>query len=220
MSAFLVSAPSPFLPVASFGIFSGLLVGINYLFDLFCNIFGIKSTSVGRNQRLLTNGPAWFLFLWTASKTPVKHWLDGFVIHKYNNADKESRTETPTQKRNFEDRNKVVLFLKNGFYDFMTLRSVKIIIPLVFIGTSIFFIHSASTLEPDSNQVSMFCFSRILLKWQSNSVWLMFWYVFVCNTTTYIFILSLSNYSFRLHLWYPLHFLTLFFIFFTNIKIS
>jgi hypothetical protein len=198
MSAFLVSAPSPFLPVASFGIFSGLLVGINYLFDLFCFPVVIlvyheaikpmfdrcftcyskeekPSRAVSQQSLIPTHRSRLYsknigLYNPSLPKFNKLHSRSNTPISSSENADKESRTESPTQKRNFEDRNKVVLFLKNGFYDFMTLRSVKIIIPLVFIGTSIFFIHSASTLEPDSNQVSMFCFSRILLKWQSNSV--------------------------------------------------
>jgi hypothetical protein len=37
MAAFLVNAPSPLLPVSSFGIFSGILIGVNYLFDLLCS---------------------------------------------------------------------------------------------------------------------------------------------------------------------------------------
>ena len=58
------------------------------------------------------------------------------------------------QKKNFEDRNFVVKFLKNGFYDLMTKRSVKIIVPLIFLGISIFFIHRSTLMEPDTHQVS------------------------------------------------------------------
>ena len=56
-------------------------------------------------------------------------------------------------RKNFEDRNRVVKFLKNGFFDFMTLRVVKFCIPVLFISVSIFFIFSAAQIEPDTHQV-------------------------------------------------------------------
>lgn len=56
-------------------------------------------------------------------------------------------------RKNFEDRNIVVKFLKNGFFDLMTKRVVKVAVPLVFLGVSIFFIHRATLIEPDTQQV-------------------------------------------------------------------
>ncbi|KAH3845206.1 hypothetical protein DPMN_087481 [Dreissena polymorpha] len=59
-------------------------------------------------------------------------------------------------KKNFEDRNKVVLFLRNGFFDFMTKRAVKVLCPLLFLGVGIFFIYQATLIEPDAEQVSTY----------------------------------------------------------------
>jgi hypothetical protein len=66
-------------------------------------------------------------------------------------------------RKNFEERNAVVKFLRNSFYDFMTKRIVKILVPLLFLGVSIFFIHRATLLEPDTNQVKCLLTSVILV---------------------------------------------------------
>lgn len=63
------------------------------------------------------------------------------------------KRKSPKPKKNFEDRNRVVKFLRNTFFDFMTKRIVKILIPLMFLGVSIFFIHRATMIEPDTHQV-------------------------------------------------------------------
>ncbi|KAL3873045.1 hypothetical protein ACJMK2_036207 [Sinanodonta woodiana] len=58
--------------------------------------------------------------------------------------------------KNFRDRNKVVLFLMNTFYHIITKRSVKIGILLMILGLSMFFVKSATTLEPDTYQLGIF----------------------------------------------------------------
>lgn len=70
-------------------------------------------------------------------------------------------------KKNFEDRNFIVKFLKNGFFDLMTKRVVKILVPLLFLGVSAFFIHRATLIEPDTHQVCklFFCLENL------NPVW-------------------------------------------------
>lgn len=64
------------------------------------------------------------------------------------------RKKLAKPKKNFEERNRVVKFLRNTFFDFMTNRTVKITIPLLFLGVSIFFIHRATMIQPDTHQVT------------------------------------------------------------------
>ncbi|XP_071162133.1 protein dispatched homolog 1-like [Mytilus edulis] len=186
MAAFLVSAPSPLLPVSSFGLFSGMLVGVNYLFDLICfpvvilvyseaikpmfdkcvSFFPCCRSEDLKSERTISQES--LIITHRRSRLYSKNiGMYNPDLPKFNkmfkrkmeiNEEEESTSQTDEtkEKKNFEDRNKVVLFLKNGFYDFMTRRSVKIIVPLVFFGTSIFFIYNATTLEPDSNQVEIY----------------------------------------------------------------
>ncbi|VDI79206.1 Hypothetical predicted protein [Mytilus galloprovincialis] len=186
MAAFLVSAPSPLLPVSSFGLFSGMLVGVNYLFDLICfpvvilvyseaikpmfdkcvSYFPCCRSEELKSERTISQES--LIITHRRSRLYSKNiGMYNPDLPKFNkmfkrkmeiNEEEESTSQTDEtkEKKHFEDRNKVVLFLKNGFYDFMTRRSVKIIVPLVFFGTSIFFIYNATTLEPDSNQVEIY----------------------------------------------------------------
>ncbi|XP_053407451.1 uncharacterized protein LOC123533361 [Mercenaria mercenaria] len=59
-------------------------------------------------------------------------------------------------KKSFEERNRIVKFLRNTFFDFMTKRIVKIMIPILFLGVAIFFIHRATMIEPDTHQLRLF----------------------------------------------------------------
>jgi hypothetical protein len=65
------------------------------------------------------------------------------------------RRKRSKPKKTFEERNKIIKFLRNTFFDFMTKRVVKIVFPILFLGVSIFFIHRATMIEPDTHQVTL-----------------------------------------------------------------
>ncbi|XP_069116529.1 protein dispatched homolog 1-like [Argopecten irradians] len=181
MTAFLVSGLSPLLPVCSFGIFSGILVFVNYLCDLlyFPTVIMLYSQKIKpffdkvcgpcikKCKRKKSDNDK------TVGVNSINH-DDNMSIGKYNHdadngqapskssvssssiSDLQSANMTPRTKKNFEDRNRIVIFLKNGFYDFMTRRVVRVVVPALFVCASAFFIWSASNLEPDSQQLQIY----------------------------------------------------------------
>ena len=245
MMAFLVSGISPLLPVRTFGIFSGLLVVINYiwvivyfptiiilhhakvkgvwykvhaLFLRICISENIRRPLSRRNSNssihtisekvidsysanisIVTNTPEDNISaklvesknlnslrgfidgghdrnnktvlspkVLTPSKIPMATSLvkDSIVfkatkteadtddlnsLRSNNTAD--SVTNPAKSKKHFEDRNRVVLCLRNGFFDLISKRPVKVLILAMFLGVTIFFIHRATMLEPDTHQV-------------------------------------------------------------------
>lgn len=179
MCAFLVSGLSPLLPVATFGIFSGILVAVNYLFDLlyFPTVIMLYSVKIkpfwdktcGRIFRpCKRKKPKTARKSITSPRLPVYQSKsddslkdlvddskpsDDSQSPSSSNEDTKSKNDKENQKAYFEDRNRVVLFLKNGFFDFITLRCVRIGLPVAFLAMSAYFIYSATTLKPDENQV-------------------------------------------------------------------
>ena len=237
MTAFLVSGLSPLLPVKTFGIFSGILVGLNYVWVVvyfpsvimlhhtktkfiwlkiksvlsarLCSkrngkdarrgsietTISVDSNNVidtGSTKDLIDNNkkelvpmdehPTHSNKTRPDSSAPclendtTQGQLSGGVETSTDNTDlrylhhvpvpldlKKLEHETARQeisdiqknkpRKNFEDRNKVVLFLRNGFFDFMTKRVVKVTLPLLFLAVSVFFIHRSTMIEPDSRQV-------------------------------------------------------------------
>ncbi|OWF38243.1 Patched domain-containing protein 2 [Mizuhopecten yessoensis] len=187
MTAFLVSGLSPLLPVCSFGIFSGILVFVNYLCDLlyFPTVIMLYSQKVK---------PLWDKLCGPCIKKCKREKLKGNIKNSPNSlqhdvtmsmdipnsdidkvqkpstpsttkrpacsdsscCDIQNTSMTPRTKKNFEHRNRVVLFLKNGFYDFLTRRAVTVIVPLLFLCISGFCMWSASNLEPDSQQLQIY----------------------------------------------------------------
>ncbi|KAK3092687.1 hypothetical protein FSP39_005902 [Pinctada imbricata] len=207
--AFLVSAFSPLLPVKTFGLFSGILVAVNYICDLIyfptaimlyttkikplmdkccericspCSRFAIcsksnkspcfmadvpdtsflcssKSTAAKDSSRLYN------IDMWT-SKSSVSSEAS-FDSPKSDTALQSPKSESQIegggksemkqkQKKTFEERSHVVNFLRNGFFDFLTLRASRFVIPIVFLAISIFFIYEALQLEPDNKQVQIY----------------------------------------------------------------
>ena len=252
MMAFLVSGLSPLLPVRTFGIFSGLLVVINYiwvivyfptiiilhhakvkgiwykvhaLFLRICMSETIQEQPARRNSSSSIHTisekviDAYSAKLSTETNTPEDkmgaNLVDrktlksrrGFYDNDYNrdkhlvlspkiltpskipmstslvndsSPNKTTKTETGSNdhnsisprsshtidtvtdpakpKKHFEDRNRVVLCLRNGFYDLISKRPIKVLILAVFLGVTIFFIHRATMLEPDTHQVIKYVF--------------------------------------------------------------
>lgn len=181
-TAFLVSGLSPLLPVCTFGIFSGILVLVNYLCDLlyFPTVIMVYSEKIKPfwdeyfhmcksrcTKRMDAHAESEPELL--KNEVPVdisrpryeageKAPSSYFTSERSKSTDsicKEINTTPRKEKKNFEDRNRIVLFLKNGFYDFMSLRVVRVVLPTLFVSVSAFFIWSASKLEPDSQHVSM-----------------------------------------------------------------
>ncbi|XP_061195977.1 protein dispatched homolog 1-like [Saccostrea echinata] len=206
MAAFLVSGTSPLLPVASFGLFTGVLVGVNYICDLIyfptaiilysekirprtnkfyswlserCCFKALKckvckhETDLNENQSTTGSSTTSISYLCSPRRTAKEDISRLFPqkthIHsrkKLNNLQeseiqKNSEEKEPTEQREkirkeFEERMLVVRFLRHGFFSFMSLRVVRFVIPIIFLGVSSFFIYSATTLEPDSKQVQIF----------------------------------------------------------------
>ncbi|XP_052106368.1 protein dispatched homolog 1-like [Mytilus californianus] len=172
MAAFLVSAPSPLLPVASFGIFTGMLVGVNFLFDLTCFPIVIlfhsevitpcfvrlipcsrKTLSVRTesHDRLITS-------LQNRTSSDNNDCSRDVTYHQLQLQDEvneENETKIDTAEHS-KKRNKVVWFLENKFYNFMIWKPVRIVIPLTFLIITAFFTYSATTLEADSSQVKIY----------------------------------------------------------------
>ena len=204
MAAFLVSGMSPLLPVASFGIFSGILVGVNYICDLvyfptaiilysekirpkttkfrqwiwdkLCCVDGLKckrerpedspenqsvqsSISAHSNSFLCSprksaaeDSRRLFPKVWSTSQgfdllqNPKTSTVDKTKLSPKANAD----------RKEFEERMVVVRFLRHSFFNFISLRIVRIVLVFLFVGSSAFFIYSATNLEPDSKQVYTF----------------------------------------------------------------
>ena len=246
MMAFLVSGFSPLLPVQTFGIFSGLLVAINYLWVIvyfptiiilhhakvkgtwhkfhalllkICvsehivhssskvgsstssllsssvngseNIYDTNSAtlflvtdsyenlkpSVSQNRALVGNANKMIRkekdndVLKKKSDDPLSLEMDPFrnifkdpyseitpdnSPSKLQSSDSSSDISNKQSKsrKNFEDRNRVVMCFRNGFFDLISKRPVKILILLVLLGLTLFFIQSATRLEPDTHQVN------------------------------------------------------------------
>ncbi|KAL4238149.1 hypothetical protein ACF0H5_002860 [Mactra antiquata] len=79
-----------------------------------------------------------------------------FYVDHDENRRKYYKQKLTKPRKNFEDRNKIVKFLRNTFFDFMTKRIIKIMFPLIFFAVSIFFIHRATMIEPDTQQLRLF----------------------------------------------------------------
>ena len=214
MVAFLVSAFSPLLPVRTFGLFSGILVGVNYVCDLIyfptaimlytekikpwidkccsaiclpcCRLasccrctsltasskspstsFLCSSSSTDVIDHAISKPRASSISLDESSTSSQRSSSSTTVLHKPSAKDDVSSPEVKISsvsaisgssnskpKKQFGERNRVVVFLRNGFYDFLTLRITRFIVPIVFLGISIFFVYEATLLEPDSKQVS------------------------------------------------------------------
>ncbi|WAR18412.1 DISP1-like protein [Mya arenaria] len=243
MTAFLVSGLSPLLPVKTFGIFSGILVGLNYLWVILyfptvimlhhtktkfiwikfrslmkkcgscmgfkcCNnqkddgvdrrhslaisdASESKSLADNNSTRQLINDnikspsseksyasalhfrpqplpPIASISSELEPGTAINQNMNMAFMHHVPSPIDLGKIESETireefaarqqnkPRKNFEDRNKVVVFLRNGFYDFMTKRAVKITVPLLLLAVSIFFIHRATLIQPDAQQVRLF----------------------------------------------------------------
>lgn len=207
MAAFLVSGMSPLLPVASFGIFSGVLVGVNYICDLvyfptaiilysekirpkttrfYSWLFGNsccpknlkckldeKNTDLLENRSKSSTSSTSVSFLCSPRRKakedasrlfpklpPItkgatfKQLPDSKApeLHKISK-EKQLSSEKKTIRKEFEERMLIVRFLRHQFFSFISLRLVRFVIPILFVGIASFFIYSATRLEPDSKQV-------------------------------------------------------------------
>ena len=94
---------------------------------------------------------------------------------------KEPFKSTSKPKKNFEDRNRVVLCFRNGFFDLISKRPVKILIMLVFLGITLFFIHRATLLEPDTHQVILSLSSDISFLQSNLNGSSNFWTTEICS---------------------------------------
>lgn len=217
MAAFLVSGMSPLLPVASFGLFTGILVGVNYICDLVyfptaivlysqkirpktikcydwlskkvdclkgikCKLDMCKKSENlrGKDSEKTTPSNSSVSFLCSPRQTakedssrlfpklpPISQiknldhlqFSDTFNTEK-NFKPKQSTDKTNTTRKEFEERMLVVRFLRHGFYSFLSLRIVRLVLLVLFLGMSAFLIYSATNLEPDSKQVCMKIQSR------------------------------------------------------------
>ncbi|XP_063427252.1 protein dispatched homolog 1-like [Mytilus trossulus] len=172
MAAFLVSAPSPLMPVASFGIFTGMLVGVNFLFDLTCFPIVIlfhseiitpcfaRLVPCSRTTMSVRTESQEILIAAHQNRTFCDN-NDGSQDRTYHQlqlqdkANEENETILDTV-HHIENKNKVVWFLENKFYNFMIWKPVRIVIPLIFLVITAFFTYSATTLEADSSQVKVY----------------------------------------------------------------
>lgn len=87
--------------------------------------------------------------------------LDHLQFSNTFNSDKDLKPKQFTDKLNttrkeFEERMMIVRFLRHGFYSFLSLRVVRIVLLVLFSGMSAFLIYSATNLELDSKQVQIF----------------------------------------------------------------
>ena len=181
MAAFLVNAPSPLLPVSSFGIFSGILIGVNYLFDLLCSpvvIIAYSDVIQPLLDRLLSYCSKFKQTRRTTSRQmlildvagtqslenidieliqsqPNYMHEDGIISLSATDEIKYIRPisiqEANTTKQTI--REKIISFFTNHFFRFMIWRPARITIQLLFIGISLFFVYNITTLEPDNKQV-------------------------------------------------------------------
>ncbi|KAK3093880.1 hypothetical protein FSP39_021384 [Pinctada imbricata] len=142
--AFLATSFSPLLAVKTFGLFSAILVAVNYMFDLLYFPTAVMLYS----EIIKPFADDKLLKCYCLIKT-IHFRIRGGHVDQTKIAQRESMTN-----KNFEDRNKVVLFFKNKFYRLMTTRTCKISVPLFFSALSVFFIYWATQLETSTGSVS------------------------------------------------------------------
>ncbi|KAL5008655.1 hypothetical protein ScPMuIL_014236 [Solemya velum] len=135
--AFLVSALSPLLAVSTFGIFSGILIIINYI-----SVIVFFPTVICTHQYII-------------------EYIDGRFPCLSHNLKCQCRClgrkniETE-QIQKFSEQNRVVKFLKDRYFSLIRLRTTRVLVPLVFLSVSLYFIYAVTLLVPDTQQTKIY----------------------------------------------------------------
>ena len=147
-AAFLAALWSPLLPVKTFGLFSALLVSVNYLFDLI-----YFPTSVMLHSEKIE--PC-FKKLYSCCCSSV---IQRVFKRRNQNEDKcekdpNNNAQTQDVSKNSTKKFLPVVFFQDKFYRFVTWPPIKIGVPVFFIALTIFFAVWASKVEANTDDVS------------------------------------------------------------------
>ena len=130
MMAFLVGGASPILPLSSFGIFTGILVAVNYI-----SVIVFFPNVVLMHHLYFEKSCCYCACCGCASKS-------------------ENSISTNVHR---PKKNAIVRFFGGPYFRFVTHKVVRWIILLVFAGFLAYFIWSAVRIEPSSDEVIRFC---------------------------------------------------------------
>ncbi|KAK3088168.1 hypothetical protein FSP39_015614 [Pinctada imbricata] len=154
-AAFLATSFSPLLPVKTFGIFSALLVSVNYLFDLIyfptsVMLYSEKIEPLSRKLRRLC----------FKTKEPNPNQQKSESIKTVTKDENMNHTLQSSNHKYSEKSFHVVEFFVGKFYRFVMWKPVKIGIPIFFLLLTIFFAVWASRVEPNADYVQLFISSH------------------------------------------------------------
>lgn len=120
--------------------------------ELLRNKHGLKDESDIKRKRLSVQ--------WKENVKPETHEEDKEKLaDTEDDFDSERRREfAKLRKRRrstiLENGSRIANFLKNKFFDFLTLKANSFIIPILFLSVTVFFMYNAASIEPDSKKVS------------------------------------------------------------------
>ena len=134
MVAFLATAVSPLLAMSSFGIFSGILVGVNYI-----NVIVFFPTVV------VTYHLNYESKVWPCCRPCEEKCQDSKGNHD------NIRDDLVVEKR--AKVHPVVRFFRNHYFPFVTHKTFRWVVILGFMGAVGFFVFSSTNLKVDSEQV-------------------------------------------------------------------
>ena len=153
MIAFFASALSPLLAVSSFGLFSGLLVLVNYFSVItFLPCVVIVHHIYWQHHRL----PCYCCFQNGGARVSAAH-NDGVtkttsqinLVHNQSTQDISVQGDTNIKKEYI-----IVKFFAGPFSDFITNKVIKWIVLLLYCALIVMFIYFATQLEPQEDSVS------------------------------------------------------------------
>ncbi|CAH1792445.1 unnamed protein product [Owenia fusiformis] len=138
--AFFVGAGSPLLSLNSFGLFSGILVIVNYIsVILFFPCVVVKYHK------------AWENWSWWCCRPCLKKTRGNDTVEMHNSA---VESQQPTDlKDNSQRKNIAVKFFRGPYFKFITHKVVKWVVFVFFLGMSATFIYFATTIQVNEEQI-------------------------------------------------------------------
>ena len=141
--AFLVTSISPLLAVKTFGLFSALLVAVNYIFDLI--YFPTAVMLYSEKVKPFADDKLIKCYTW------LKRLCRKFCRRKERVGSSTEIDES--KKKYFSDRNKIMVFFRTKFHHLVMTKAARIGVPIFFVIFSIFFIYWATRLEVSTGSV-------------------------------------------------------------------
>ncbi|XP_013379632.1 uncharacterized protein LOC106151089 [Lingula anatina] len=147
MAAFLASSVSPLLPIRSFGVFAGIMIGVNYL-----TVITFLPAVVVIYHIYFKK----YCCCCCAAKKERPDTNTGFDYSVHNNhREKDVYSSTKTGKKKVKE-NIVVRFFSGPFYRFATHKVARWIIVVLFLGIFAVGLYFVTTLEAEEEQLSLY----------------------------------------------------------------